>query len=192
MYRVPHARRPYWMCSCNCGKWKAIRGSSLVDKVTKSCGCISRKHGQSGNKMTRTYRVWRGLIQRCHRPNASGYKYYGARGIKVCQRWRSFQNFFTDMGPCPSGHSIDRIDNNGDYKPSNCRWTTPGQQIRNSRHARMVTFNGITKCLTDWATEKNLRPTTLSGRLDRGWPVAEALQLPPQQSRWHRHLEVAR
>ena len=97
----------WWLCKCSCGKWTTVRSDHLRFGCTKSCGCLRRdlhtKHGRSG---TPTHKIWTGLFDRCENPNNTGYQYYGGRGIKVCERWHSFENFFADMGERPEGLTI--------------------------------------------------------------------------------------
>lgn len=142
-------RRVHWLCNCRCGKLKSIATDSLRSGRVRSCGCLRRektiarsigcthniKHGHNRRgKKTREHAVWGAMIQRCMNPNHPRWKDYGGRGIKVCKRWRKFENFLKDMGPMPIGLSLDRFpDNDGDYKKSNCRWATREQQQRNSR-----------------------------------------------------------
>lgn len=132
-----------WLCVCECGVTKVIRGQSIVDGVVVSCGCYNKdvlierqtKHGHNpAIRKSRTYQSWANMIQRCTNPNNTNWGNYGERGITVCKRWRlSFVNFLKDMGLRPKGTSIDRIDVNGNYEPGNCRWATKSEQGFNKR-----------------------------------------------------------
>jgi hypothetical protein len=141
------------LCSCECGNQKIIRLVNLRNGKTKSCGCLHKevvsrkmtetltKHGLSRHYL---YPTWKNMIHRCQNENHKQYKDYGDRGIKVCDRWvQSFNNFLQDMGERPEGMSIDRIDNNNNYEPSNCRWATPLQQTHNRRTTKKL-YNEIT------------------------------------------------
>lgn len=127
-----------WMCKCTCGSNKEVLGTNLNRKYTRSCGCLKREkdtvHGDSprGNR-TPEYITYRSMLQRCYNPKSISYKYYGKRGITICKRWlNSFTNFLIDMGRKPEkSYSIDRINNKGNYEPSNCRWATKLQQTQN-------------------------------------------------------------
>lgn len=165
-----------WRCRCDCGKEVLVAGASLKKGGTKSCGCRrldhlralggrKRTHGKSTEPI---YQVWRSMVKRCHLPSASGYKNYGGRGIKVCEAWMDFQAFYADMGDAPTGLSIDRIDVNGDYEPSNCRWATQKQQSENRRNSRRVDVCGQQIPLREAAKQLGIPPHTLYWRVKRG------------------------
>jgi hypothetical protein len=185
----PHKGNARWLCQCDCGGISATRSNKLISGHTKSCGCLQRenttkrnlKHGQSRRrKETRTYRIWKAMLARCTNPNALHWRHYGGRGIKVCENWRNFEAFLLDMGEVPSSkHSIDRINNDGDYCPENCRWATQKQQVGNTRRARLLTFDGKTRCLSEWAEITKIGARTLGTRLNRlGWSIEDALTTP--------------
>lgn len=131
------------------------------------------KHGMS---KTREYRAWADMLTRCMNPKFIKYEYYGGKGIKVCERWvMSFVAFYDDMGTCPPKHTLDRIESDKDYEPGNCRWVTQAKQMRNQGRNRMLTLNGKTQCLTDWAADAGMTAAQLNHRLERGWSVEKAL-----------------
>ena len=123
------------------------------------------------------YRIWSNMKARCYTKSSSRYANYGGRGIRVCDRWlESFDIFCEDMGPRPtSEHQIDRIDNDGDYEPSNCRWALRIEQARNRSTTRLITSGGETKCLQEWAQDLSVNPQTIADRLDRGWDKDKAV-----------------
>lgn len=179
--------RARWLCQCDCGNVKIIRGTDLQSGRTVSCGCYLHEvlietkttHGE-GARNTRTpeYRVWAGMIRRCTCENDKFFDCYGARGIAVCDRWRtSYENFLSDMGRRPSRrHSLDRIDNDGDYEPTNCRWATPKQQCRNQRRTIFIEVDGEKVSLQD-ACERFGQPVPrVKTRIFKlGWDVRRAL-----------------
>lgn len=141
-----HSKNPagnqFWLFKCSCGIEKIISVSKVKRGTTKSCGCLRKeifrkigmkniRHGMEGTKI---YRIWAGMKTRCLNENHSRRKDYGGRGITVCDEWLTFENFYKDMGNCPKGKSLDRIDNNGNYCKSNCKWSTPKEQANNRRN----------------------------------------------------------
>jgi hypothetical protein len=145
-------------CVCDCGNIKTIEAHELLLGGTKSCGCLKEEVNKTtlvthGLSKTNTYRIWAGIKQRCINSDLPSYKYYGGRGITMCDRWNdSYENFLEDMGERPSKqHSIDRIDYNGNYEPNNCRWATQIEQARNKSNNHLVTYAGQTKVFAEWA-----------------------------------------
>ncbi len=136
---------PLWTCRCSCGVERDIVAGTLKSGASRSCGCLrvdsttamNTTHGKTG---TAEYRIWKGMHGRCETPTNSKFRYYGGRGIRVCERWASFEAFLADMGPRPSiKHSIDRFPNNdGNYEPGNCRWATATEQANNKRNSKSV------------------------------------------------------
>lgn len=135
------------------------------------------KHGMTG---TRTYAVWQDMHQRCYNQNNDWYSHYGARGILVCERWKKFTNFYADMGDKPKSKSLDRINNNGNYEPSNCRWATPQEQNLNHRRIHWVNWCGEKLPLKVATKLAGLHYTTVCERLRQGWTEHEALSTPPR------------
>lgn len=185
--KAGRSTKRFWFCRCDCGVEREVPGDSLRTGDSRSCGCTSRERcaaklaspAKSANP--REYRIWQSMKSRCHYPDRAGR--YAERGITVCDRWfDSFEDFLADMGPCPSPiHSIDRIDNKGNYEPGNCRWATPSEQSRNQGRNHLITVDGITRPLCDWAAERGLRPSTVQARIGRyGWTAEKALGTSPR------------
>ena len=172
-----------WLCECDCGKVTKVKQSRITSGHTKSCGCLQKEKAQINGKSTIThnssnhplYAIWRCMINRCYNRKNKEYKYYGKRGISVCDRWHDVRNFIHDMHPKPKGMSIDRIDNNGMYSPRNCRWSTRIQQSNNKRNNIMFKHKGEEKTLAEWCRAYSVNYKTTWNRLNSGWNFAEAL-----------------
>jgi len=177
--------RYVWNCACICGNAVVVSSSSLVAGKVKSCGCLTKgfisaattTHGQS---RTPEYRAWDSMKARCLNKSTKNYHNYGGRGIKVCDRWLKFENFYADMGKKPSlKHSLDRIDNNGNYEKSNCRYATISQQANNKRNNILLTFNGRTQTVSQWSKSINLSKSVIYDRLKKHtWSVEKILTTP--------------
>lgn len=184
-------RASLWACLCQCGDEVIVIGSFLKNGVTSSCkrcGLSRRMKSVVKHRMTESkeYKAWSELRARTTNPNNRGYKNYGGRGIKVCDRWNdSFNAFFEDVGPAPSpDHSIDRINNNGNYEPGNCRWADAKTQARNTRRAIILTHEGKTMTATEWAEATGIPYGALRIRIKvLNWDTAKALTTPIRKSR---------
>lgn len=171
-----------WLTSCSCGKKHEVSSNELRCGSTKSCGCLKaqntiERNWRHGGSNSREYRIWSGAKNRCHNPSNKSFYQYGARGIVMCLRWReSFENFLEDMGSCPfPKSSIDRINTLGNYELKNCRWATPKQQSNNQRTNHLITWEGLTMNVSQWAEYLGMRYSTLSLRIQRGWSIERAL-----------------
>jgi hypothetical protein len=179
---------PYYPCRCACGTEKPVNYYNLIKGKTHDCGCMRKaratvRNYKHGGKGTSEYRVWKHVIKRCTNRNAKEWPNYGGRGITVCDQWRNdFAAFLADAGKRPSDeHTLDRINNDGNYEPGNVRWTTRKQQNLNKRTNRIVTFNGVTQTVTEHASTAHakklgLGPDVVLDRLNKlGWSVERAL-----------------
>lgn len=190
----------FWEFQCDCGEKTVVSAGSFLSGHAKSCGCYyiesryNTKHGDATtNGRDPLYSIWNAIKFRCYNPNSKHYHRYGGRGIKVCERWldwdNGYKNFKNDMGEgYEPGLTIDRIDNNGDYEPGNCRWSTQKEQQRNKETNRSVTYNGVFYhcaqqlcdefCQKYDITDKRTSSNSLIMRIDAGWTVEEALKIP--------------
>lgn len=180
---APARRTHKYECSCRCGNTVIVSGKDLVKGRKKSCGCRDghRSHGLSSN---RTWNIWRRMVARCHSPREAG-KHYQKSGITVCERWRAdFNAFLDDMGEAPEGYSIDRIDNNGNYEPANCRWATRHVQARNRSVNIWVDIDGRKLVMKDVAAELGVAPNTIRYYVQHGLLDGSQPPKPRKKSRW--------
>lgn len=190
-----HLGHYMWKCLCDCGNFANVSGNHLRTRNTKSCGCLDRESSAErlrthGMKDAPEYRVWGSMFSRCRNPKEKCYPRYGGRGIKVCERWLRFENFFSDMGPRPIGLTIERKDNNGDYCPENCVWATLEQQVSNRRNNVILTFNGKTQTQAQWARELGVGHKLISKRLEFGWPIEKILTTLPRKITRRKHANA--
>lgn len=173
-----------WRCRCDCGNEVVVIAGDIKSGRTQSCGCYHKDRNIQtstihGKSKLRVYQIWIDMINRCYNPKIKNYKNYGARGITVCAEWKSSLECFLKWA-FSHGYSedltIDRIDVNGNYEPSNCRWATTIEQGRNKRNNRRITHNGRTQTATDWAEELNIPRSRIFNRIDNlGWPPEKAI-----------------
>lgn len=180
-----------WMCLCDCGNQKSIAGYRLKNRQTQSCGCLHSEttkklfttHGATvARKISKEYRAWFLAKDRCYNPNSPSYENYGGRGIGMCDEWRSdFVKFYDYIGKAPSpDHSIDRINNNGNYEPGNVRWATKTEQAQNRRMRKNtgLTIDGETKTVLEWESHFDFTKGFLQNRLSKGWCVNCSVTIP--------------
>ncbi|MBQ6906195.1 MAG: hypothetical protein IJN75_04165 [Clostridia bacterium] len=186
-------RQAVWNCVCDCGNTTQVRSNNLRNGSTTSCGCFHRKraketHEIHGFRYTRLFSIWCGMKQRCYNPKYHNYPRYGGRGIVICEAWKndfiSFQEWAIANGYSDE-LTIDRIDVNGNYEPSNCRWATQKTQCNNKRNNRFIEYNGETHTLQEWAQKIGICHTTLIERIKRWGSIEEALTIPKGgKQRW--------
>ncbi len=178
----PSNEKYHLECVCDCGNKKTIRKYDLQDGKTKSCGCLQPEQARKNKtthsmRRTKIYNVWAGMIARCTNPNHIGYHNYGGRGITVCKTWFKFENFYSDMGEA-NGLTLDRKNNEKGYSKINCEWVSRKTQGNNRRGNRLITFNGKTQTLTQWADELTIPHSRLQGRQRLGWTIERMLTTP--------------
>lgn len=182
------------VCKCSCGNEHTVWRGSLRSGRTKSCGCLHDEaaaksrltHGHSRTgAWSLTYSCWAAMIQRCTNPKNSRWDDYGGRGITVCERWLKFENFLADMGEKPDrSMSIERVDNNGNYEPTNCVWIPLSEQTRNRRpYGERFSVGGRTLTISQWSDELGVSVMGLRNRLYRGWTVEQTFSLSPRRGR---------
>lgn len=195
-----------WLCECSCEDKtrRIVNGNNLRRGISTSCGCFQRELSKEncikrnaetgaqyakkhGLRYTRIYTIWSGMIDRCYRKSHKKYNDYGGRGISVCNEWRysveEFYNWAINNG-YNDNLSIDRINNNGNYEPNNCRWATVDEQQNNRRYNRMYTLNNKTQTLKQWANEYKINYNTLISRIDEfNWDFEKALTTPVKQNK---------
>lgn len=180
-------KRTYWLCECECGNKTIVMGTNLTRFHTKSCGCLQKEkhigliHGLSNHRLAN---IWCLIKKRCLNEKDKIYKYYGAKGITICNEWKNDFKVFYDWA-INNGYednlSIDRIDVNGNYEPNNCRWVDKKTQTRNTTTNKYYTYKNETHCIGEWAEIYNIRRGTLWDRLNKGWSIERALTTPVKQ-----------
>lgn len=179
--------RSFWVCRCDCGAQTNASTNQLLSGKSKSCGCkvgenISKArtvHGHTAGGNSRTYRIWANMVTRCHNQKASNWAHYGGRGIAVCSRWReSFGAFLADMGPVPEGLTLDRINPDGPYEPSNVRWATMKEQAANKRNTLLISVGGERMTVSQASKRFGISYSLLHDRLSKGWEASRACTTP--------------
>ncbi len=177
-------------CRCDCGNETRSWSTTLSDGTSKSCGCLNRekvvrsatRHGNSPRKKaTPEYNSWAAMMSRCRNSRSPEFRYYGGRGITICERWLDFKNFLSDMGQRPAKTTLDRIKVNLNYEPSNCRWATKETQSNNRRCNVLIEYLGKIQSVAQWSRQTGLKRITILGRIARGWSVERTLTAPLQR-----------
>ena len=182
------AKKDGWVCKCDCGSIKTVRGSTLKNGESQSCGCLqkelaSKRHSKHSGFGTRLYNVWDSIRQRCNNPRNKAYHNYGGRGIKICSEWDDFDKFrewaFANGYDDSAKHgkcTLDRIDNDGMYSPDNCRWCSMKEQSQNKRDTIRIEYNGSVRTLSEWADETGIKYCTIWKRYSRGLTPEDILK----------------
>lgn len=167
--KIKYAKKLVWLCDCDCGtKQVKVTANNLLKQTTKSCGCLRKTNSGLTFKEAKTYKAWSHMLSRCYDTRARSYTSHGGRGIIVCDRWRySFGNFIEDMGRSPEKMQLDRIDNDGNYEPSNCRWVTAKENCNNKRTNRYLTIKGRTQTIQQWSEEYGISAKLVRQRINR-------------------------
>ena len=179
-----------YLCLCDCGNWTEANANELKNNHKKSCGCLHneinsefgkrKSHFIHGESKTNLHKIWQGMIQRCHNPKNPAYSYYGGRGIFVCPEWHDYTIFskWAHDNCYVDGLSIERIDNDLEYSPDNCKWIPRSEQSKNRRSVLKYEYNGATKTLREWGEEVGIKPKILWSRIHSGWTIERALTQP--------------
>ena len=188
----------YWICRCECGNDVIVKGANLNSGNSKSCGCLevenrqhfmdvfSDKYKKHGMGHSRLSGIWYHMKDRCNNPNNKDYAIYGGRGIRVCDEWNHKDGFvafyeWSMKNGYNDSLTIDRIDTNGNYEPSNCRWSDETTQANNRRTNKLVTIDGVTKTFAEWCRDCNVDYFKVRDRWEYGWTIEEALELKPRE-----------
>ena len=173
--------RIMWNCICDCGAKSIVFGQSLASSDSKSCGCLKSGNPTHGMSYKPIYKIWAAMKYRCLNKNDKRYRDYGGRGISVCNEWlNSFERFYSDMGSRPNGMSLDRKDNDGDYTPENCKWSTQKEQSANMRNNLNITYNGTTMTATQWSRKLGGSDNLVSHRIHLlNWDNERAVTIKP-------------
>ena len=181
----------YFNCKCDCGNYTEVVYQLLKSGKTKSCGCMRREKVSSENKThnqskTRLYKIYIGMKKRCYNEKSEAYQYYGGKGVKICDEWSTFEPFmdWSLRNGYSENLSIDRIDPNGNYEPSNCRWVDIFTQANNKSNNTFLEFNGKRKTISEWGKEIGINGSTISKRLRDGWSIEEALTKKIQKNQY--------
>lgn len=173
-----------WLCRCRCGTEASVGAKDLRSgrhNQCRRCAVTKHGHGKYGRQRTPSYMVWQSMRERCNNTESISYDRYGGRGISVCDRWNDFSAFLADMGERPSlSHTIDRVNNDGNYEPGNCRWATAAEQATNRSDNRMLTHDGKTMCVSEWAIAIGVPHYIIRNRLRIGWSVDRTLSVRPK------------
>lgn len=170
-------------CQCDCGAQTTATVGHLVGGRRLSCGCAKNGNPKHGMRYSREYSIWTDMHKRCSNPKSISYLWYGAKGVTVCERWAEFQNFIDDMGACPEGMSIDRVDGSLGYSPDNCRWATAQEQVENRAVQKLYSLNGETMTLPNWCKKLGINYSTMRNRLNRShMTFEEAVNFSTQKS----------
>lgn len=187
---MPNSSVSAWKCRCDCGTIKIIKAASLQSGRSQSCGCrhkeivaaVGRSRAGLRKRHPVEYACWNQMLQRCHNPNNPTYERYGAKGIRVCARWRrGFEEFFKDMGSKPTPeHTLDRIKSDQDYKPVNCQWLHKSLQARNRLYVKRYTINGEKLCIPEISKKYNIKERTIYWRIKKGWSMDRVVGIDPK------------